>query len=111
VSRISTGQIWTALERDEQIARWIELQKQREVLSQVGTKTQGGAPERGTRKAARALKIAKNKAHRATQVAGLTKEAKEVAKEVGLDDNRSVLLAAKVQGWRERRGGGRLSAE
>lgn len=83
----------TALERDEQVALWVKLNAGR-VSSQVETKPQGGRPESGTRAAARELGIGKDDAHRAVKVAGLTDEAKEAAREVGLDDNRTALLAA-----------------
>jgi K+-transporting ATPase c subunit len=46
--------------------------------------------------------VDKDDAHRAVKVASLSPEAKEAAKEVGLDDNRSALLqAAKVNPERQ----------
>lgn len=86
----------TALQRDEHVAEWIRLteKKSMEVSSQVETKPIGGRPESGVRAAARELGIDKDAAHRAVKVDGLTDEAKEVAKETGLDNNRSALLEA-----------------
>lgn len=86
----------TALERDEQIAEWVKLasKKEEEVSRQVDAKPRGGRPEGGTRAAARELGLSEPDARRATKVASLSPEAKEVARELGLDDNRSVLLAA-----------------
>lgn len=83
----------TVLERDEQVARWLELSAQR-VLFQSETKPRGGRPEGGVRAAARDLGVNAVDAHRATKVAALSDEAKAAAREVGLDDNRSALLAA-----------------
>ena len=80
----------TVLERDEQVARWLELSK----LSQVATVSGGRGNEGGVRRAARELNVDKDDAHRAMKVASLSAEAKAVAREVGLDDNRSALLAA-----------------
>lgn len=83
----------TVLERGEQIGRWVALAKQKEVLSQVGTKLEG-RPESGNRKAARELNLPKNAVHRAVKIAGLSDEAKQVARETGQDDNQSALLQA-----------------
>jgi len=82
------------LERDEHVAEWIRLTEEKEVLAQVAPKLRGGRPEGGIRAAARELGVAKDDAHRATQVASLPEEAKDAAREVGLDNNRSALLAA-----------------
>jgi phage N-6-adenine-methyltransferase len=84
----------SALERDEQIAEWIELTDRKGVSSQVETKPQGGRPEGGVRAAARELGIDKNDAHRAVKVAGLSPDAKEEARALDLDNNRSALLDA-----------------
>ena len=72
----------TALERDNLVAEW--------------AKPQGGRPESGIRLAARQLPVSgdteKAREHqiaRALKVASLSPEAQEVAREVGLDDNRS----------------------
>ena len=99
----------TALERDEQIAEWIELVERRRPKdqvsneankpSQVATVSKGGrGKEGGARAAARELGITKDDAHRAKRVAGLSEEAKQIARKTGLDENRSVLLeAAKAE--------------
>ena len=82
----------TALERSEHIAEWARLSER---VSQLATPSGGTQPnEKGVRKAARELGIGVNDAHRSVKVAGLTDEAKEAAREVGLDDNRSALLEA-----------------
>lgn len=85
----------TVLQRDEHVAEWIRLT---EVSSQVDTKPKtgpkGGRPQSGVRAAARELHIENQDAHRAVKVAGLSDEAKQVAREVHLDDNRSALLLA-----------------
>ncbi|MGU3494233.1 ParB/RepB/Spo0J family partition protein [Xanthobacteraceae bacterium A53D] len=88
----------TALERDEQIARWIELTTAKpaadDVPRQPDAKPRGGRPEGGTRAAARELGLSEADARRATKVASLCEEAKATAREAGLDDNRTALLAA-----------------
>lgn len=97
----------TALERDEHVSEWIQLAEKKRadlISSQVGTKLKtdsnpkgAGRNEEGVRAAARELKIDKNDAHRAVKVAGLSDEAKDAAKETGLDDNRSALLDAAAK--------------
>jgi hypothetical protein len=54
----------------------------------------GGRPESGYRQAARELNIPEVAVRRAYQTASLSPEAKAVAAETGLDDNRSALLEA-----------------
>ena len=102
----------TALERDEHIAEWIKLTEgvpsqvetksrqggrrkgKAKVSRQVDEKPQGGRPEGGVSAASRALGLSEPDARRAVKVAGLSPEAKTAATEVGLDGNRSALLAA-----------------
>lgn len=84
----------TALERDEQIAEWLRLSEAKGVSSQAGTKPQGGRPQSGVRAASREIGVSKSTAHRAVQVDSLSPEAKKAAVELGMDDNRSALLAA-----------------
>jgi len=80
----------SALERDTQVARWIELRK----LLQPATVSGGRGNEGGLREASRDLGIELTDAHRATKVASLSDEAKDAAIEAGLDDNRTALLQA-----------------
>lgn len=84
----------TALERDEQIARWVELVDAR--VRQLDEPVKGGKQpkERGQAKAARELGVSEPDARRAVKVASLSHDAKVAAKEVGLDNNRSALLEA-----------------
>lgn len=84
----------TALQRDEHIARWIELAKAK-VLARPGPKP--GRPASGVRLAARELGIPKTTAQSAVKVSNLTQEAKDTAREVGLDDNRRAMLEAAKQ--------------
>ena len=90
------------LDRDTQVARWIELTaaKQAEAQSlQLATiesrrgDGRGHRAEGGVNAAARELGIDKYDAHRAVKVAGLSDEAKRAARDAKLDDNRSALLA------------------
>lgn len=80
----------TVLERDTQVARWIELTK----LRQADAVSGGRGNEGGVRAASRDLGISEPDARRSVNVASLSDEAKEAAVEVGLDDNRTALLAA-----------------
>jgi ParB-like chromosome segregation protein Spo0J len=86
----------TALERDEHIARWIELTEANtaEVSPQPVAKPEGGRPEGGVRDRARKLGIGREDARHAVKVASLSPEAKTAAREAGLDINRSALLEA-----------------
>lgn len=90
----------TALERDEQIARWIELvatKKEENVSRQPDAKPKAvktGRPEGGVRAAARGLNISEADARRSVKVASLSPAAKAVAREAGLSSNRSALLEA-----------------
>ena len=80
-----------ALERDEQVARWVELSK----LRQSNEVSVGGRGKRGgTSAASKELGLSEPDARRATKVASLSDEAKEAAREVGLDDNRTALPTA-----------------
>jgi len=86
------------LERDEQIARWVELVEERrdygvsvqddQKLSSRG-RINEGRPKSGISAASRELGIQRVDASRAIKVASLTDDAKEAAREVGLDDNLS----------------------
>lgn len=91
----------TQLQRDDHIAMWIRLvdeegdhkPAQSAQVSKGGRGNKGGISE-----AAREFGIDRDDARRAIKVSALSDEAKEVAREVGLDDNRTVLLqAAKAE--------------
>lgn len=93
----------TALERSEHVSEWVRLaEKQAEEKSaHIAPKSKSeanpkgsGRFESGINAAARELNIERTEAQRAVKVASLTDEAKEVAKEAGLDNNRSALLEA-----------------
>lgn len=89
----------SALERDEQVARWIELQEQHQLPQAVAIESRredgkGHRKEGGVRAAAREIGVDREDARRATKVAAITPEAKQAARDAGLDDNRSALLAA-----------------
>lgn len=87
----------TKLERDEQISRWVELIELKRVSAQVEQKPSGGRPESGVSAASRELGIERMDAARAVKVAALSDEAKEAAREHGLDDNRTALLEAAAK--------------
>lgn len=82
-----------SLERDEQIARWVELSKSQRVAESATLG--GGQPhERGKSQASRELGVSRGAVKNASKVAALSDEAKEAAREVGLDNNQSALLEA-----------------
>jgi ParB/RepB/Spo0J family partition protein len=87
----------TALERDEQIAEWIELTERKQVVTDKLSETREGRP--GVPKSVvTELGIHEKDAQRAVKVAGLSPEAKDEARTLGVDDNRTALLdAAKYE--------------
>jgi ParB family chromosome partitioning protein len=93
----------TGIERAEQIAEWVELSEKR--AGQVVQKSGGvGRPAGGVSEAARSLPVLgkteeawRKVVGRALQISGMTDEAKSAAREAGLADNQSALLAASVQ--------------
>ncbi len=93
----------TALERSEHVSEWIRLAEKIAVNPQFSQNAKnetkrsdgrGHRQESGINLAARSLNIDKDTAYRSVKVASLTDEAKEAAREEGLDDNRSALLEA-----------------
>lgn len=91
----------TVLERDKQIARWVELMAVREEVSDNLSET--SAPEARKKKSkggrpgmasATAREIGANErdVRRAVKVASITPEAQQAARDAGIDDNRSALL-------------------
>jgi ParB-like chromosome segregation protein Spo0J len=81
----------TVLERDTQVARWAELLAAKE--RQVDAPSGGAQPaDKGIKKAARELNISEPDARRAVKVASISPEAQALARDAGLDDNRSALL-------------------
>jgi ParB-like chromosome segregation protein Spo0J len=82
----------TTLERDAQIARWAELIAVK--VGQVDPPSGGAQPaEKGIRKVARELNLERKDVERAVKVASISPEAKQAARDAGLDDNRTALLA------------------
>lgn len=112
----------TELERSEHVAEWISIAEQAAAEAEAARQKDGrvagescqsdtklskrgrkgeGRKKSGINQASRELIIPgktdearRLNAHRAVKVASLTPEAKQAAREVGLDDNRSALLAA-----------------
>lgn len=83
----------TALERSEQIDRWRQLCLQKKV-AQDGPPGGDQPSEQGVRETSRELGLSRQDVERSKTVASLSDEAKEAAREAGLDDNRSALLEA-----------------
>jgi ParB family transcriptional regulator, chromosome partitioning protein len=89
----------TAQERDEHIAEWIRLTEEHQSTQSVSNESKredgkGHRPESGIRAAAREIGINREDARRAVKTASLSDEAKQMARELGLDNNRSALLKA-----------------
>lgn len=82
----------SVLERSEQVAEWLRLAEEQRVSRQVAAKP--GRPESGRRAAAREIGVDERGARRAEKVASLSPEAKQAARDAGLDDNQSALLTA-----------------
>jgi hypothetical protein len=83
----------TVLERDEQIARWIELEAASRIYTTCGNSSKPG-PKTSVAPSAEAIGINREAGRRAVKVASLSQAAKDAAREAGLDDNRSALLEA-----------------
>lgn len=89
----------TKLERDNNIAEWIKITERASKSQSESLRTDGrGGRPSGIENAARELGIERQDAHRAVKVASLSDEAKEAAREAGLDNNRSALLDAASKG-------------
>jgi len=78
----------TAQERADQIDEWRELAKVRKDSSPLGRQPK----ESGIREASRELGIDPKAIRNAAKIASITPEAKEAAREAGIDDNQSKLL-------------------
>jgi ParB family chromosome partitioning protein len=81
------------LERDEQVAEWIKI-VERQKPAQSAQVSGGRGLEGGLSAAVRELGVERTDAQRSIKVAALSDEAKEAARQAGLDDNRSALLEA-----------------
>ena len=89
----------TRLERSKLVAEWVELVGGEKPV-QVAQVSGGRGIEGGDSKAARDLGLSRYDVRRSKKVAGLTDEAVEAAKELGLDDNMAAIgreIAAEVE--------------
>ncbi|MBP0445008.1 hypothetical protein J8J14_09470 [Roseomonas sp. SSH11] len=74
----------TVQERSDHIAEWVRLTAEK--VAQVGPPTGGAQPgEQGIRKAAKDLGVKRQEAQRAVKIASIAPEAKDAAREAGLD--------------------------
>jgi len=88
----------TVQERSEQIAEWVELAKVTQLVSPSNVQPK----ESGKRAAARTLGVSQPEVQRAVKIASITPEAKQAAREAGIDDNQSKLLeVAKAEPERQ----------
>jgi uncharacterized ParB-like nuclease family protein len=83
----------TKLERDDMLAEWVQLTVERKGGQSAPP---GGAQphDLGIKAASRELGIERTDVKRAVRVGSLSEEAKDAARETGMDDNRSALLEA-----------------
>jgi ParB-like chromosome segregation protein Spo0J len=88
----------TVSQRADQIAEWIRLTEARQVAQLAPAVLSDGrsagpqhAPS-GVRAAARELGVDRDEARRAVKMASITPQAKDAARQAGLDDNQSALL-------------------
>jgi hypothetical protein len=87
----------TVQERAGQIAEWVRLAGQKAQVAPIESKRSDGRGHRsegGINAAVRELGIDRTEAQRAVKIAALPEAAKEAARETGLDNNQSALLAA-----------------
>jgi hypothetical protein len=81
----------SVLERSEKQNQWIELL--RPEVMQIAPPSGGRQPkDKGLGKVARVLGVPKEQTMRAARIASISNEAKQKARELGLDDNQSALL-------------------
>lgn len=86
----------TVAERAEHIAEWVRLVEDRNKRGQVAQVSGRGGrgKESGASRASRELGIERTDIRRAAKIAALAPAAKQAARDAGLDDNQSALLAA-----------------
>lgn len=86
----------TVAERAEHIAEWVRLVSDAKP-GQVAQVSGGRGKEGGVSAATRELGIERTEVRRALRIAGLSDEAKEAARQAGLDDNQSAMLRAAAK--------------
>lgn len=84
----------TKLERDENVAEWVKLTEEKQHSADKMSDKSRGGQEGGAAAASRELGMSERDVQRAVKVDALSDEAKDAAREHGLDDNRSALLEA-----------------
>lgn len=92
----------TVLQKSEQIDRWRFLTAEK--VRKVSAPLMGGVQpkEKGFRKTASELGVDESAVRASEKISSLSDDAKEAARETGLDDNRSALLeAAKAEPQRQ----------
>lgn len=87
------------MESSDQTAEWVRLtnvraEKAKAQVEPSGKAHTGGRPNQGINAAVEKLGIERNQAQRAVKIASLSPEAKQAARDVGLDNNQRALLTA-----------------
>lgn len=86
----------TALERSEHIAEWVRLTGEKQAHeAQLAPHRKAGQQPGGINAATRELGIDRTEAQRAVKVDGLSDQAKQAAREVGLDTNQSAMSLSR----------------
>lgn len=87
----------TALQKAEQVTRWISLWEKK--VAQVAPPSLGRGKKGGNRETARQLRMDRREVERSAKIGKLSEQAKDAAVRAGLDDNQSALLkaASKVE--------------
>jgi ParB/RepB/Spo0J family partition protein len=81
----------TVQERADQLGEWVQL-----CNGQVDH-SRGGKPNKGISEASRQLGVGRKDVERAVKIASISPEAKEVAREAGINDNQSKLLRVAAE--------------
>lgn len=87
----------TVQERSDQIAEWADLIEQKEKLRTTCAVSGGRGNEGGTRKAARELGISESTVRQAKKIAAITPEAKELARQSGVETRDELIEVAKEE--------------
>lgn len=93
----------TIEQRGAQVKRWIDLtieqmKRKNTFASCKSIPSRPGQPEGGVDAAARELGLESTEAHRLVSIGGLSEAARDAARQSGLDDNQTALLAAARDG-------------
>jgi hypothetical protein len=87
----------TVQQRSDQIAEWVAITNKKAQLAPFSNQGAGRGNKGGVNAAARELGVGRTDIQRAVKIAAITPEAKDAARDAGLDDNQSALLRVAAQ--------------